>query len=56
LPADDALRYLRRQDISLPDKPLGFALMTFEGLGLGWAKNLGNRVNNYYPTEWRIRN
>jgi NOL1/NOP2/fmu family ribosome biogenesis protein len=56
LPADEALRFLRRQDISLPEKPLGFALMTFEGLGLGWAKNLGNRVNNYYPTEWRIRN
>ncbi|WP_163545095.1 methyltransferase RsmF C-terminal domain-like protein [Klebsiella pneumoniae] len=24
-------------------------------MGLGWAKLLSNRLNNYYPSEWRIR-
>ncbi|MGL5771535.1 MAG: methyltransferase RsmF C-terminal domain-like protein, partial [Bacteroidales bacterium] len=22
---------------------------------LGWMKNIGNRANNLYPQEWRIR-
>ncbi|TAJ53096.1 MAG: hypothetical protein EPO58_10940, partial [Chitinophagaceae bacterium] len=26
----------------------------FEELPLGWVKVLPNRVNNYYPAEWRI--
>ncbi|MDE5638208.1 MAG: hypothetical protein K2I47_00145, partial [Odoribacter sp.] len=21
----------------------------------GWGKSIGNRLNNYYPKEWRIR-
>lgn len=26
-----------------------------QGLPLGFVKNLGNRANNLYPQEWRIR-
>jgi len=22
---------------------------------LGFCNNVGNRINNYYPVEWRIR-
>ncbi|MFY7840347.1 MAG: methyltransferase RsmF C-terminal domain-like protein [Lacibacter sp.] len=32
----------------------GWALATYNGFGLGWMKLLGNRMNNYYPKEWRI--
>ena len=28
---------------------------TYEGVPLGFAKNVGNRQNNLYPNEWRIR-
>jgi len=49
-----ALQYLRRQEIGLNSQVRGWALLTFEGLPLGWVKALGNRVNNYYPKEWRI--
>jgi NOL1/NOP2/fmu family ribosome biogenesis protein len=35
--------------------PLGLVLMTYEGVPLGFAKNVGNRLNNLYPNEWRIR-
>jgi NOL1/NOP2/fmu family ribosome biogenesis protein len=28
--------------------------MEYEGLALGWAKLLPNRINNYYPKEIRI--
>ena len=33
----------------------GFQLMTFQNESLGWIKHLGNRFNNLYPKEWRIR-
>ena len=50
----DALRYLRREAITLPGEP-GFTLVTFRDLALGWVNVLSNRVNNMYPSEWRIR-
>ena len=52
----DALRYLRREAIALPaDTPRGFVLVTYRDMPLGFVKNLGNRANNLYPHEWRIR-
>ncbi len=52
----DALRYLRREAIVLPsDMPRGVVLVTWRGLPLGFVKNIGNRANNLYPQEWRIR-
>ena len=30
-------------------------LVTCDGLPLGWCNHLGNRINNLYPQEWRIR-
>lgn len=52
----DALRYLRREVIVLnADTPRGFALVTWHNVPLGFVKNLGNRANNLYPNEWRIR-
>jgi len=51
-----AIDYLRREAMTLPeDCPLGWVLMCFEGHPLGWMKNIGNRANNGYPNEWRIR-
>lgn len=51
-----ALAFLRREEFSLgPDLPEGWILITYENLPLGWVKNLGNRINNYYPRDWRIR-
>ena len=51
-----ALRFLKKENIELPgDAPKGWLLARYEGLNLGWMKNLGNRVNNYLPKDWRIR-
>lgn len=51
-----ALDYLRREAITLPaDTPTGFVLICYHGLPLGFVKNMGNRCNNLYPQEWRIR-
>ena len=51
-----AIRYLRREAIALPaDTPRGIVVVGFEGHTLGLAKNIGNRANNLYPKEWRIK-
>ena len=51
-----AISYLRREAITLPpDTPRGIVMLTYEGNALGLAKNIGNRANNLYPKEWRIR-
>ncbi|MGB3616623.1 MAG: rRNA methyltransferase, partial [Catalinimonas sp.] len=50
-----ALRFLRRDEVLLPEQPRGWVRVAFRGVGLGWIKNLGNRTNNYFPKEWRLR-
>ncbi|MBI3720282.1 MAG: RNA methyltransferase [Sphingobacteriales bacterium] len=53
---EQALQYLRKQDnLQLELNGMkGWCLMQYEGVNLGWAKLLPNRINNYYPKEWRI--
>jgi 16S rRNA C967 or C1407 C5-methylase (RsmB/RsmF family)/NOL1/NOP2/fmu family ribosome biogenesis protein len=51
-----ALNYLRKNTIELADAKTGWCLISYKKIHLGWVKILPNRVNNYYPTEWRIRN
>ena len=53
---EEAISFLRKEAIVLADAPRGFVLVTYEGLALGWVKNIGNRCNNLYPEFWRIRN
>jgi NOL1/NOP2/fmu family ribosome biogenesis protein len=51
---EQSLQYLRRQDLLLNTKLKGWALAQYQGINLGWMKVLPNRVNNYYPVNWRI--
>jgi 16S rRNA C967 or C1407 C5-methylase (RsmB/RsmF family)/NOL1/NOP2/fmu family ribosome biogenesis protein len=51
---DEAILYLRRENLTLDTTDKGWSLMNFEGQPLGWAKLLPNRLNNYYPKELRI--
>ena len=51
-----ALSYLHCDAIRLDDAPRGIVLLTYKDIPLGFAKNIGNRANNMYPQEWRIRN
>ncbi len=51
-----AVAYLQGSAVQLPPSaPRGFVLLTYCGVPLGFAKNLGTRANNLYPQEWRIR-
>ena len=53
--AATAIDYLKHNAVSLPDDtPRGFVLLTYAGRPLGFVKNLGNRANNLYPSQWRI--
>ena len=53
---EEALDYLRGNQPPLPEGlPKGYVLITYEGVPLGWVKNLGNRYNNLYPHPWRIK-
>lgn len=53
---EQAIAYLRKETISLgTEAPRGYVLLTYRHVPIGFAKNIGNRANNLYPQEWRIR-
>lgn len=53
---EQAIAYLRKEAIVLnADAPRGYLLVTYKQTPLGFVKNIGNRANNLYPQEWRIR-
>ena len=52
----EALRYLRGEALVLPaDTPRGIVNVTYRDITLGPVKNIGNRANNLYPKNWRIK-
>lgn len=55
LSREDAQKYLQRKEISFTPDIKDWGLVTFENQPLGWIKKVGNRANNYYPKEFRIR-
>ena len=50
-----AVRYLKKENIQVESDKKGFLLLLYKGVPLGWVKNIGQRCNNLYPQEWRIR-
>jgi 16S rRNA C967 or C1407 C5-methylase (RsmB/RsmF family)/NOL1/NOP2/fmu family ribosome biogenesis protein len=53
---DRAIAYLRKEAIALPSEvSRGYVMLTYRDIPLGFVKNVGNRANNLYPQEWRIR-
>ncbi|TXT33745.1 MAG: Fmu (Sun) domain-containing protein, partial [Chitinophagaceae bacterium] len=50
---EQAVQYLQRKELHLEGSN-GWCLLKLEGTCLGWVKKLPNRINNYYPAEWRI--
>ena len=57
LDKETALKYLKKEALQTlpPDLPRGHILVTYLHHPLGFVKNIGNRANNLYPQEWRIR-
>ena len=55
LTIEEAITYLKRDDISPHSTERGWNTIVYRNTPLGWVKNLGNRFNSAYPKEWRIR-
>ncbi len=55
LTLEQSLSFLKREDFHLEFEEKGWNLLSYQGQSIGWAKNIGNRFNNSYPKEWRIR-
>ena len=51
----EALAFMRRDNFKLQNAVRGWNIVTYKGVNLGFVNNIGNRVNNYFPVEWRIR-
>jgi len=51
----EAIKYLRRDNINVKDLPRGWQIASYKGMNLGFLNNIGSRMNNYYPVDWRIR-
>jgi 16S rRNA C967 or C1407 C5-methylase (RsmB/RsmF family)/NOL1/NOP2/fmu family ribosome biogenesis protein len=54
LTREQALAYVRKDELRLEEAPKGWTLVTYGGHGLGWVKVLAGRINNYYPKQWRV--
>ena len=53
---EQAIAYLRKEAVTLSDTASrGIVLLTYKNIPIGFVKNIGNRANNLYPQEWRIR-
>ncbi len=55
LDLQQALRYLHRDTLFLPEAPLGMLVVCYRSHPLGFVKNLGSRCNNLYPKSRRIQ-
>ena len=51
----EALLFQKKEEIRINSTVKGWLLVQYQGVPLGFIKNLGNRANNYFPKEWRIR-
>lgn len=49
-----AISYLKAETISIPTDHKGWMVVQYKGANLGFVKALPNRINNYFPKEWRI--
>lgn len=52
---EEAIAFLRRDSLRPKTGQKGWTLVKYMGINIGLVKDLGNRLNNYYPVEWRIR-
>lgn len=51
---EQAIRYLKRKDLSINIERKGWQVVTHKMQLMGWINVLSNRINNYYPKELRI--
>jgi NOL1/NOP2/fmu family ribosome biogenesis protein len=56
LELDQAIKFLRKENININSLKPSWYLVKYNNLGLGWLKVISaTRQNNYLPEEFRIR-
>jgi NOL1/NOP2/fmu family ribosome biogenesis protein len=51
-----ALKFLKKETLTASSgTEKGYLLLTYQGIPLGWVKNIGSRCNNLLPTNRRIK-
>jgi 16S rRNA C967 or C1407 C5-methylase (RsmB/RsmF family)/NOL1/NOP2/fmu family ribosome biogenesis protein len=50
-----AIQYLNRQALPIKSNNKGYVLLRFKGMVIGLGKYAGNRINNLFPNEWKLR-
>jgi 16S rRNA C967 or C1407 C5-methylase (RsmB/RsmF family)/NOL1/NOP2/fmu family ribosome biogenesis protein len=56
LSLEEARRFLRKETWQVSSNwSKGWYLVTYKQVPLGWIKQVGDRFNNAWPAEWRIR-
>jgi NOL1/NOP2/fmu family ribosome biogenesis protein len=53
---ENAVSFLKKETFHIDNLPLGWVILSYETVYLGWIKSVGNRFNNYYPNELKIFN
>ncbi|HNQ00081.1 MAG TPA: hypothetical protein PKK99_13565, partial [Bacteroidia bacterium] len=55
LERETAIQYLQKNAIANESNLKGYQLISYKGLGLGWAKAIPGRMNNLLPSEYKIK-
>lgn len=50
-----SISFLKKDSLTLRNAERGWILLKYKGVNLGFARNIGSRINNNFPMEWRIR-
>ena len=52
---EEVLQFLKREVLNI-ESERGINLLTYQGIPLGFIKQVGNRANNLYPRHLALRN
>ena len=55
LDLNQAISFLKKGEIRDLNAPKGWFLSTYNSVNLSFANNIGTRINNSFPADWRIR-
>ena len=55
LSLEQAIQYIGKQIIPHSSSSKGYVTLTYKNIPIGLGKFAGNRVNNLFPNEWRLR-
>lgn len=55
LSLEQAIQYIGKQIIPHSSSSKGYVTLTYKNIPIGLGKFAGNRINNLFPNEWRLR-